>query len=173
MVEEVANEILADTFDERATELLESLNEIIKELDETRFQKTVDEYFPETKSYIYHLRTAPDSILSGVGGPNANFPDLPPAKAHVELWLKTRPLEAAFLETLADWNVAHDLLREMLPEDEARLISEDLTLETVDGWSVLRIGIKSKNDNGEAGENRDPDSRNDLSQTGETESKIE
>ena len=143
---EAANEILADTFDEQATELLKSLNEILEELETSRFQKTVDKYFPETKSYIYHLRTAPDSILAGIGGPNAEFPKLPPARSHVELWLKTRPLEAAFLELMADWNIAHDVLRELLPEDEAQLVSEDLTLETVEGWSVLRLGIKKKSE---------------------------
>ena len=61
-----------------------------------------------------------------------------------ELALMLSPAAEAFLELMADWNVAHDVLRELLPEEEAKLVSEDLSLETIDGWSVLRLGIKRK-----------------------------
>ena len=137
-VEQVAKEILADTFDKAAAELITELNKI------TRFEATVAKYFPEAKSYLYRLATTPDSLLAGVGAPDAYFPILPPAKAHIEVWLKTRPLEAMFLETLAEWNVAHDVLREFLPDEEAKTIADDLAVETVNGWSILRIGIAEK-----------------------------
>lgn len=139
-VEKVANEILRDTFDERATELITELNDIHKELHESQFQATLQKYFPNSNSFDYQLQTLPDSIIAAVGAPNAKLPKLPPAKSHIEIWLKTRPLEATFLELMVEWNVAHDLLKEYLPAEEAKLIAEDLKVETVDGWSVLRVG---------------------------------
>lgn len=144
-VDDAAQEIVAQTFDEKATELLDMLNEIsIAELDDI-----VTKYFPETESYINHLATLQDSIIAGAGPEGARFPKLPPALAHVELWLKTRPLEAAFLELLVEWNVAHDLLKEYLDEEDAKLIAEDLSVETVNGWTVLRIGVEKQEEDGQ------------------------
>ena len=136
MVDQVAKEILVETFDDAAADVITELNQT------TRFEETVDKYFPETKSHIIHLATRPDYILAGAGAPDAAFPDLPPPKAHIEVWLKTRPLEAAFLEMLAEWNLAHDALREFLPDDEAKEIADDVAVETIDGWSVIRVGIE-------------------------------
>ena len=141
-VDEAAEEIVAQTFDEKATDLLEMLNQIsVEGLDEI-----VAKYFPETTDHIDFLATLSDSIVAGAGPPGAQFPKLPPAAAHVELWLKTRPLEAAFLELLVQWNVAHDVLKTFVSKEEAKLILEDLTIETMDGWTVLRIGVKKKED---------------------------
>lgn len=139
-VDEAAIEILTDTFDEKANEFLDKLNE----LSFPELEKTVEKHFPETKSDISHLATLVDSIVVGAGPPGAQFRDLPPATAHVELWIKTRPLEAAFLEMLVEWNVAHDLLKDYLPDADAKQVAEDLAIETVDGWTVLRIGVEVK-----------------------------
>ena len=158
-VDEAAIEILADTFDEKATDFLDKLNKIsFPELEET-----VEKHFPETRSDIYHLATLPDSLIAGAGVPGAPFPKLPPATAHVELWIKTRPLEAAFLEMLVEWNIAHDLLKDILPEEDAKLIAEDLAVETVDGWTVLRIGVIKQNQ----GDPRQDDPRQDDPKQGD------
>jgi hypothetical protein len=137
-LDSVAQKMITDSFDKNGAILLEELNKT------TDFEKAVDEYFPEVKSFRYQLATKEDALIAGVGEPDAKFPDLPPAAAHVEVWLKTRPLEAAFIKMLADAEVGHDLLREFLPEDEAKAVAEDVNVKTINGWTVIRIGLIQK-----------------------------
>ena len=100
------------------------------------------------------LEQREESILAGAGPPGAGFPELPAARAGadaspVELWLKTRPAEAILLKLLVDWNLAHDLLRSYLPEEDAQQVAEDLSVETTGGWSVIRVGVEGQNGNRE------------------------
>ncbi len=149
-VNDVAEEFVNETFDENGTKLVEKLNN----LTPTQLELMVEKYFPESKSDVLLLSTRSDSMLVGLGPPQSSFRDLPPAKSPIELWLKTRPLEALFIKSLVEWNGAHDLLRKVLPEDEAKKIAEDLSVETIDGWTVIRIGVakESDPDNPEASE---------------------
>ena len=113
----------------------------LNKLSPTRIETLFEKYFPETKDDILHLATQQDCLVAGIGAQTSSFPELPQPQASIEIWLRTRPLEALFLEALAEWNVAHDFLREILPAEEAKLLADDLSVETVNGWSVIRIGV--------------------------------
>ncbi len=136
-VDRTANEYVVDKFEESATELDRKLDQL-SEFDET--VAIMQKHFPELADAQYHLAANDEFLLAGLGPPDASFPELPPMQGKVELWLKTRPIEAAFLQIVVDWDLANDLLREYLPADEARKISDDITVETKNGWTVLRVG---------------------------------
>ena len=129
--------MIVDLFDETGEELLGKLDEL------SVFDETIEKYFPETRDFEYQLATTDREILVAVGPTTAEFPDLPEPKADVELWIKTRPIEAAFIQLVADWEIAHDLLREYVPEEEARAIADDISVESGDGWTVIRVGANS------------------------------
>lgn len=135
-VEQITKEMIEGEIDHLAKELLSELNQT------TKFEESVTQYFPETASWVYHLATAERFLLAGAGPRGARFPDLPEAepKALVELWFRTTPLEAMMLQMLVPWKVAYELLREFLPDHEAKQIAEAVTLESKDGWSVIRVG---------------------------------
>ena len=140
VAEDISQEMLSQTFDAAATELIAELNQT------TAFEQTVNKYFPETKLWKYHLATRESFLLAGVGPPGASFPealgrDDGQPLALLEMWVRTTPGQAAMLELVADWDLAHDLLRDFLPESEAAELAEDVRVTRRGDWSVIQIGL--------------------------------
>ena len=140
-VDEASSEIINDEFRDSANQMLGELNQAAPYAD------TITSYFPEAKDEIIHLTTTETYLIAGTGKPEAQFPEFlidsvseKDASAQIELWIRTRPVEAMFIEMLDDWNVAHDLLKEYLPEDEAKAVAEDLSVKTRNGWTVIQLG---------------------------------
>lgn len=136
-VDTSASKYILEKFEKSAAELITKLDEM------SRFDETVDillDNYPDLNDAEYRLAAQGTSLLAGLGPRSAEFRKFPPTKSTVELWLKTRPAEAAFLQIVIEWDLAHDLLREYLPEAEAKKFAEDLTVEVEDGWTVLRLG---------------------------------
>lgn len=140
VAEKITQEMLSQAFDELASELITELNQT------TKFEETVNKYFPQTKSWKYRLATRPDYLLAGVGPPNASFPDFLTAEdkepeALMEMWLPLTPGQAAILELVGELDVAHDLLSEFLSEEDAKEIADDVQLVRRLDWSVIQIGL--------------------------------
>ena len=139
-VQEVTEEMITSAFDREAEALIDKLDQTVE------LEETVVKYFPINESWIYHLATRDDYLLAGAGPRNAVFPQLPAGSedqlsAPIEIWLRTTPLQAALIETLlVDWNVAHDALKEVLPKQDARSVSEDVVVLRREGWSVIQVG---------------------------------
>ena len=97
---------------------------------------------PLVSQRSYHLASTETSVLAGAGPQNAQLPTLPDEgdDTLMEIWLRTTPGEALLLNILWDWERAYDLLREFLPEEEAKTIAKKVSVIRKDGWSVIQIG---------------------------------
>jgi hypothetical protein len=101
VVEDVSEEILNETFEEAAVEIIAKLNQT------TEFDELVDKFFPETAAWTYHLATRESFLLAGVGPAGAEFPaivteDDGQPHALLEMWLRTTPGQAAMLQMMAN-----------------------------------------------------------------------
>ncbi len=134
-----ANDYIADMFEEAASELDEKLDEL-SAFDESA--ELLREYRPELKEAVFHLAANEAYLLVGLGPSSAAFPKFPMLEesGQVELWIKTRPIEEAMIRMLVDWNGAQDLLRQYVPQNIAKEIPDDVTIASVNGWTVLRLG---------------------------------
>ncbi len=141
-------ELINETFDGTSEKLVSSLDVSFP------FGDLVRKYFPEAKDWTFSLITRSDSIVTGIGPPDAKLAaefmngkehellgDQPPALA--EIWLKTTPGQAAMLQLVADWNLAYDVIQDSVDPKIAKLLVDEVKLVNVKGWSVLRIGIES------------------------------
>lgn len=138
--EDASRTMLSQKLDETAAELIWELNQV------THFEELVAKYFPETKSWNYHMAARPQFILAGPGPDSASFPtflidDNDKPKAHVEFWMQLTPGQAMMLNLVADVDVYYDVLRALLPDEEAKQLAEDVKLERVGDWSVIRAGL--------------------------------
>ncbi len=144
----ITGELIDETFDETADKLVSSLDVCFP------FGDLVRKYFPETNDWKFSLITRSDSIVTGIGPPEASLADefmsgkerellgdQPPALA--EIWLKTTPGQAAMLQLVADWDLAYDMIQEKVDPKLANLLVDQVKLVNVQGWSVLRLGIGS------------------------------
>jgi hypothetical protein len=140
LAEEITADILAKTFDETAEELIEELNRV-SGLDEV-----VLKYFPETRSWTSRLAARHDFLIAGFGPPAASLPKFlldphNPPQALMELWMRLTPGQAAMLQLIGELDVAYDLLREELPEEEAKSLYDDVKVERHGEWSVIKVGL--------------------------------
>ena len=140
LAEEITADILAKTFDETAVELLEQLNQA-NELDDV-----VLKYFPETRAWKAHLAARREFLIAGFGPPASTLPEFlldpkNPPEALMELWMRLTPGQAAMLQMIGDLDLAYDLLREELPEEEANSLYADVKLERQGEWSVIKVGL--------------------------------
>ena len=141
-------ELINETFDEISENLVSSLDVSFP------FGDLIRKHFPETEDWTFSLITRSDSIVTGIGPPDARLSaefregrehellgDQPPALA--EIWLKTTPGQAAMLQLVADWDLAYDVLRDKVDPAIANLLVGEVKLVNITGWSVLRVGIES------------------------------
>lgn len=148
-VQTATRDLLNSQFDRKAEELGKLLD------DSLPFPETIRKTFPDSADWKVSLSTRADSMVAGIGPQDSKLPaefvegregkllgDRGPALA--ELWIRTTPAEAAFIALVADWDVAYDLLRENIEDEElAKQLAEDVDLVSLDGWTVIRIGIKN------------------------------
>ena len=55
--------------------------------------------------------------------------------------MRLTPGQAAMLQLIGELDVAYDLLREELPEEEANSLYNDVKLERHGEWSVIKVGL--------------------------------
>lgn len=135
-VTKMAQQLIARQADLAAKDLVSELNQT------TKLDETLAKYFPAAAQWTYHLATTPRHIVAGAGPADATLPELPVADDDplVEVWIRTRPVEAIMLSMLVDWELAYSLLKEFLPEEEAKEVADQVAVITNGGWSVIQIG---------------------------------
>ena len=81
------------------------------------------------------------------------LPSLPevakrPKNAGMELWLRVSPEEARFIQLLAEWNKAHDLLGKLVPESDPTITAliKDATDTVAEPWLIVSIAQPAKTD---------------------------
>jgi len=129
----------------------EEADSIIAELNKiTPFEETITELYPETKDWPFRLSTTESHMQIAIGPADAKLPALPvsdklPQQAGIEVWIQSTPEEARFLETLATWETANDLLREYLADQpEAQQLVENAKVTAVDDWVVISVGLPAE-----------------------------
>ncbi len=124
------------------------LDELIEELNRTTpAEESVYRLFPQVKSWRTSMATTPDHLVVRFVPPGQADPILPaidrsPRDAAVEFWIRSTAAEAAFIETVAQWNATHDLLQNLLGEEDREVaeLLEDATVTAIGPWLVIAIG---------------------------------
>jgi hypothetical protein len=140
LAEEMTEQMLNSAFDDESAELVDELNQTIP------FDEVVEKYFPETKDWIFKTASRPNYLVAATGPANATFPQFlvdPKTEMDVqmELWLRLTPGQALMLEMIGELDIAYDLLRSFLPDEEAVTLAKDVKLERESDWTVVKIGL--------------------------------
>jgi hypothetical protein len=137
----VANRYLGQFVQKEANAVVAELNQI------TPVEAALREMYPELKEWRYRLSATETHLVAAYGPPGGAFPKLPTPpeplpEARIEVWVRTTPEEAAFLQSMAQWNISNDLMKEfLLDEPELEELLEDATVTAVENW--VRVGIGS------------------------------
>ena len=123
----------------------DSFIEVANKID--RYAEMVEQYFPDVKRGTIQIITTKSHLLAGFGTESTQFPAIAQAsvenpKPEVEIWIRTRPVEERFIRLLEEWEVAHDLFKTYLPEEQARRIADNLLVVSKEGWTIIRVGVE-------------------------------
>lgn len=142
-VQQVTQDMISASFDDAGEDLVGRLNSLAE------FDDTVVKFFPDSENWQFQLATTADFLFAGYGPTGAKVPAAfmrrtPEERASLEVWVRTTRVEAALLKVVVEeWDLAHDLLRNLLPEDEANALLEDVRVTSEEGWSVIEVGKPS------------------------------
>lgn len=122
------------------------VDELVSELNQTTvLDEMIAKHFPEAKSWKLRV-SATDKIMQVAVGPEeARIPKLPMNADHslptsMEIRVATTWEQGLVVKTLLLWNNSHDLLREFLPEGDARALAKDVEFKTEGKWFLVKIG---------------------------------
>ena len=109
----IAKKHVIDFMDRDVSALVDELNQV------TPLEKALQKLFPKTKDWTVRLSTTKRCVQVTYGPPNSVLPKLPENPKNsddvgIEFWVRTTPEEAKFIETLGEWNRAHNLLEKLL-----------------------------------------------------------
>lgn len=132
-------EILSDTMEKAVAELIAELNV------DMQIGPLVDKYFPETAEWKPRLATRSNYMQAGFGPPASEFPKhLSPSddeiSALAEIWVRLTPGQAMLVNLMSDLDVGYDLLREYMPDEEARALADDIKIDRREEWTVISYG---------------------------------
>ena len=136
--QQMTAQIVSDKFDQSASALVDSLNET------TQADELIFKHFPEVREWKFRTAARTDFLVAGLGPPSVDIPKFLLEEgepvAHVELWMKLTPGQAALLELIGEFDIVYDVLRETVGEEGAKRLENDVTLDRHGEWSVIRAG---------------------------------